>query len=108
MNDQTDRRTMNEPGTPVIPMINWTGLWTLYLKEVRRFFKVQLQTIWGPALTTLLFLVIFKVALGRAGRTVMGVPLAAFMSPGLLILGMLQNAFATASFGMHVGKVQGL
>src|SRR3546814_7192743 len=36
MNDQTDRRTMNEPGTPVIPMINWTGLWTLYLKEVRR------------------------------------------------------------------------
>src|SRR3546814_5457194 len=76
MNDQTDRRTMNEPGTPVIPMINWTGLWTLYLKEVRRFFKVQLQTIWGPALTTLLFLVIFTVALGRAGRTVMGVPFA--------------------------------
>src|SRR3546814_1976558 len=82
MNDQTDRRTMNEPGTPVIPMINWTGLWTLYLKEVRRFFKVQLQTIWGPALTTLLFLVIFTVALGRAGRTVMGVPFADFIAPG--------------------------
>src|SRR3546814_15195320 len=81
MNDQTDRRTMNEPGTPVIPMINWTGLWTLYLKEVRRFFKVQLQTIWGPALTTLLFLVIFTVALGRAGRTVLGVHFADFIAP---------------------------
>src|SRR3546814_2128543 len=98
---------MNEPGTPVIPMINWTGLWTLYLKEVRRFFNVQLQTIWGPALTTLLFLVIFTVALGRAGRTVMGVPFADFIAPGLIIMGMMQNAFATSSFGLLVAKVQG-
>src|SRR3546814_15540691 len=96
---------MNEPGTPVIPMINWTGLWTLYLKEVRRFFKVQLRTIWGPALTTLLFLVIFTVALGRAGRTVMGVPFADFIAPGLIIMGMMQNAFANSSFGLLVGKV---
>src|SRR3546814_18490596 len=98
---------MNEPGTPVIPMINWTGLWTLYLKEERRFFKVQLQTIWGPALTTLLFLVIFTVALGRAGRTVMGVPFADFIAPGLIILGMLQNAFANSSFGLLLVKVKG-
>src|SRR3546814_6328311 len=88
-------------------MINWTGLWTLHLKEVRRFFKVQLQTIWGPALTTLLFLVIFTVALGRAGRTVMGVPFADFIAPGLIIMGMMQNAFANSSFGLLVGKVQG-
>ena len=39
------------------------------MKEVRRFFKVQMQTIWAPAVTTLLFLVIFTVALGRAGAT---------------------------------------
>src|SRR3546814_1333642 len=98
---------MNEPGTPVIPMINWTGLWTLYLKEVRRFFKVQLQTIWGPALTTLLFLVIFTVALGRSGREVMGVPFADFLAPGLIVMGMIQNAFANSSFSLLVGKIQG-
>jgi ABC-2 type transport system permease protein len=107
MNDQTHRWVMNEPGTPVIPLVNWTGLWTLYLKEVRRFFKVQLQTIWGPALTTLLYLVIFTVALGRSGREVMGAPFADFLAPGLIIMGMMQNAFANSSFGLLIGKVQG-
>jgi ABC-2 type transport system permease protein len=56
-------------GVPVIHQVNWLGLWTLYMKEVRRFFKVQTQTIWAPAITTLLFLVIFTVAMGREGRT---------------------------------------
>ena len=52
------------PGVPVIRNVNWGGLKTLYVKEVRRFFKVQLQTVWAPAITTLLFLVVFTVALG--------------------------------------------
>ena len=80
---------------------------TLYVKEVRRFFKVQLQTIWAPAVTTLLFLVIFTVALGRSGRMVMGFPFADFLAPGLIVMGMLQNAFANSSFSLLVGKVQG-
>ncbi|AHE53189.1 hypothetical protein NX02_07315 [Sphingomonas sanxanigenens DSM 19645 = NX02] len=79
----------------------------LYIKEVRRFFKVQLQTIWAPALTTLLFLVIFTVALGRGGTTVMGVPFADFVAPGLIIMGMMQAAFANASFSLLAGKIQG-
>jgi ABC-2 type transport system permease protein len=77
------------------------------LKEVRRFFKVQLQTIWAPAITTLLFLVIFTVALGRSGRTVMGVSFADFLAPGLIIMGMIQAAFANSSFSLLVGKIQG-
>jgi ABC-2 type transport system permease protein len=92
---------------PVIRNVNWGGLRTLYVKEVRRFFKVQLQTVWAPALTTLLFLVIFTVALGRSGRTVMGVPFADFLAPGLIVMGMIQNAFANASFSLLVGKIQG-
>ena len=44
----------NAPGVPVIRNVNWGGLQTLYVKEVRRFFTVQLQTIWAPAVTTLL------------------------------------------------------
>ena len=54
--------------------VNWGGLKTLYIKEVRRFFKVQMQTVWAPAITTLLYLAIFTVALGRGGRTVTVVP----------------------------------
>jgi ABC-2 type transport system permease protein len=77
------------------------------VKEVRRFFKVQLQTIWAPAVTTLLFLIIFTVALGRSGRTVMGVPFADFLAPGLIVMGMIQNAFANSSFSLLVGKIQG-
>jgi ABC-2 type transport system permease protein len=91
----------------VIRNVNWGGLRTLYVKEVRRFFKVQLQTVWAPALTTLLFLVIFTVALGRSGREVMGVPFADFLAPGLIVMGMIQNAFANSSFSLLVGKIQG-
>jgi ABC-2 type transport system permease protein len=95
------------PGNPVLKGINWEGLRTLYIKEVRRFFKVQLQTVWAPAITTLLYLAIFTVALGRGGKLVMGVPFADFIAPGLIVMAMIQNAFANASFSLLVGKIQG-
>jgi ABC-2 type transport system permease protein len=94
-------------GERAIHRVNRLGLWTLYMKEVRRFFKVQTQTIWAPAITTLLFLVIFSVALGREGRDVLGVPFASFVAPGLIVMGMMQNAFANASFSLLAGKIQG-
>ena len=100
----------NAPGEPVIRNINWGGLKTLYVKEVRRFFKVQLQTVWAPAITTLLFLVIFTVANGARSPVRVGgevVPFADFVAPGLIVMGMLQNAFANASFSLLVGKIQG-
>jgi ABC-2 type transport system permease protein len=107
MNDQPSNWVRSAPGVPVIRNVNWGGLKTLYVKEVRRFFKVQLQTIWAPAVTTLLFLVIFTVALGREGRVVLGVPFADFIAPGLIVMGMMQNAFANSSFSLLVGKIQG-
>jgi ABC-2 type transport system permease protein len=94
-------------GVPVITGINRVGLFALYMKEVRRFLKVQTQTIWAPAFTTLLFLVIFTVALGREGREVLGVPFASFVAPGLIVMGMMQNAFANSSFSLLSGKMQG-
>ncbi len=94
-------------GVPQIVGINRVGLWALYMKEVRRFLKVQTQTIWAPAVTTLLFLVIFTVALGREGREVLGVPFASFVAPGLIVMGMMQNAFANSSFSLLSGKIQG-
>ena len=103
--------TLPEPGVPVIRNINWGGLRTLYVKEVRRFFKVQLQTIWAPAVTTLMFLVIFTVALGGSGRMISlqghDIHFADFIAPGLIVMGMLNNAFANASFSLLVGKIQG-
>ncbi|WP_310531718.1 ABC transporter permease [Novosphingobium sp.] len=94
-------------GEPVIHRVNKLGLWTLYIKEVRRFIKVQTQTIWAPAITTLLQLVIFTVALGREGREVLGVSFATFVAPGLIVMGMMNNAFANSSFNFLSGKMQG-
>ncbi|WP_436286338.1 ABC transporter permease [Sphingomonas telluris] len=95
------------PGEPVLHGVNWGGLKTLYIKEVRRFFKVQMQTVWAPAITTLLYLAIFTVALGRGGKTVMGIHFADFIAPGLIVMAMIQNAFANSSFSLLVGKMQG-
>ncbi|HEX8387410.1 MAG TPA: ABC transporter permease [Sphingomonas sp.] len=99
------------PGEPVIRNINWGGLKALYVKEVRRFFKVQLQTVWAPAINTLLFLTVFTVALGQRGDVALSgraVPFADFIAPGLIVsTGMMQNAFANASFSLLVGKIQG-
>ncbi|MGH6707140.1 MAG: ABC transporter permease, partial [Sphingomicrobium sp.] len=69
MNDQTPSWVRSEPGKPTLEGVNWGGLSTLYIKEVRRFFKVQMQTVWAPAVTTLLYLIIFTTALGREGKT---------------------------------------
>jgi ABC-2 type transport system permease protein len=63
VNDQTPSWVRSEPGKPTLEGVNWGGLSTLYIKEVSRFFKVQMQTIWAPAVTTLLYLFIFTVAL---------------------------------------------
>ena len=106
-NDRAGARLRAEPGVMTLSGVNWGGLKTLYIKEVRRFFKVQMQTVWAPAITTLLYLIIFTVALGREGKTVMGVPFADFLAPGLIVMAMLQNSFANASFSLLVGKMQG-
>jgi ABC-2 type transport system permease protein len=108
-NDQAGNWVRFAPGEPVLKGVNWGGLKTLYIKEVRRFFKVQMQTVWAPAITTLLYLAIFTVALGRGGRTVpgTGIPYATFIAPGLVVMAMMQNAFANASFSLLVGKIQG-
>ena len=107
MNDQTPSWVRSEPGNPTLQGVNWGGLSTLYIKEVRRFFKVQMQTVWAPAITTLLYLVIFTVAMGREGRTVLGVPFADFLAPGLIVMAMINNSFQNASFSLLVGKMQG-
>ena len=90
-----------------IGTVNWLGLWTLYLKEVQRFMAVATQTVAAPMVTTLLFLAVFTLALGRAVEVVNGVPFAQFLAPGLVMMAMVQNAFANTSSSLVISKVQG-
>jgi ABC-2 type transport system permease protein len=87
--------------------VNWLGLRTLYLKEVRRFAKVFTQTLISPLVTTLLFLAIFTLALGRSVQQVGGVGYAEFLFPGLVMMSMVQNAFANTSSSLVIAKIQG-
>ena len=110
---KSQRDTVAE--TKVVPMlttrrigpINWIGLRTLYVKEVRRFLKVYSQTILAPAVTTLIFMTIFALALGGAVRTIGDVPFMIFLAPGLVMMAIVQNSFANTSSTIMIGKVQG-
>jgi ABC-2 type transport system permease protein len=87
--------------------VNWLGLWTLTSRETRRFFKVSGQTVIAPAITTLLMLAVFALALGGALRQVGGVAFPEFLAPGLIIMAMVQNAFANTSSSLMIAKLQG-
>jgi ABC-2 type transport system permease protein len=87
--------------------VNWLGFWTLYLREVRRFLKVSMQTVAAPVVTTLLFLAVFLLALGGQQRHVGSIPYAEFLTPGLVMMAMVQNAFANTSSSLMIAKVQG-
>lgn len=104
---------MSEPVTILPPQprtygaVNWLGFWTLLSKEIRRFLKVYFQTILAPVVTTLLFLAVFALALGRVAAEVGGVPFVEFLVPGLVMMSMVQNAFANTSSSIIIAKVQG-
>jgi ABC-2 type transport system permease protein len=87
--------------------INFIGLWTLYLKEVRRFFKVYNQTLLAPVTTALLFLAIFNLAMGKNAPNVGSVPFGAFMASGLIMMSVMQQSFANTSSSFIMGKVLG-
>ncbi len=87
--------------------MNWLGLWTLYVKEVRRFSKVATQTVIAPVVTTLLFLAIFSLALGGGSRQIGGIPFPEFLAPGLVMMAMVQNSFANTSSSLLISKIQG-
>ncbi len=87
--------------------VNWLGLWTLYVKEVRRFLKVMFQTVVAPVISTLLFLIVFTQAFGSARPDVNGVPFVAFLAPGLIMMAVLTNSFTNSSSSLIIAKVQG-
>lgn len=87
--------------------VNWVGLKTLYLREVRRFMKVGMQTVAAPVITTLLYMLIFVVAMQGASPPIGDTPFAEFVAPGLVMMAILNNAFANASSSLIQAKLMG-
>src|SRR3546814_522128 len=104
-----EHQLLSLSGTRVrrIGRVNWRGLWTLYMKEVRRFLNVFTQTLLAPMVTTLLFLAVFTLALGAGRGEIGGVSFATSLAPGLVMMAMVQNAFANTSSSLVIAKVQG-
>ena len=86
---------------------NYICVYTLFKKEVFRFLKVGIQTVVGPAISSLLFLAVFSLALGRSVNQINNVNLAEFIAPGLIMMTMLQNSFANAASSIGQSKFQG-
>jgi ABC-2 type transport system permease protein len=84
-----------------------TSFWTLLHKELLRFWKVGVQTVAAPVLTALLYLVVFAYALEGRVRVYDSVPYTDFLVPGLVMMSVLQNAFANSSSSLVQSKITG-
>tara|TARA_B100001250_G_scaffold402978_1_gene416839 strand:- start:117 stop:905 length:789 start_codon:yes stop_codon:yes gene_type:complete len=89
---------------PVISGTNWQGIWTLYTKEVHRYFKIFGQTLLAPIITAILFLTVFGIVFGD-NRRVGELTYLEFLAPGLLMMTILQNAFANTSTSLISQKI---
>ena len=84
-----------------------TGFWTLFLKELLRFWKVSVQTVAAPVLSAALYLIIFGHALEGRVQVYEGVRYTSFLVPGLIMMSVLQNAFANSSSSLIQSKITG-
>ena len=99
---------MHKPIRPIfIGRINIIGVATLYRREVQRFVTVALQTLAAPVITSVLFLLVFSVAIGNRGNLAGDIDFILFLVPGLVMMNVLQNAFANTSSSLVISKVQG-
>ena len=87
--------------------INWVGVYTLYIKETLRFLTVFGQTIAGPVVTSILFLLVISLAIGEDRSNVLGVPFIEFLAPGLIAMQIIQQAFSHSSSSLLMGKMMG-
>ena len=85
----------------------WRGTYTLFKKEILRFWRVAFQTVASPILTALLYLLIFSHVLEGHVEVYKGVQYTAFLIPGLIMMSLLQNAFANSSSSLVQSKIMG-
>lgn len=87
---------------------NTIGVYTLCKREIWRFMKVWNQTVVAPVITTLLFLAVLTLAMGSEHRLIDGIPYNEFIAPGLVMMAIVQNAFANSSSSLMLAKIQGV
>jgi len=106
MNDMQSLETPAPPTAKEFGLVNWMGLVTLYKKEVRRFTKIFPQTLLAPIISNLLFMTVFVLAFAEQ-RGSGDLEFIKFLAPGLVMLGILNNASANSSSSLMTGKVMG-
>jgi ABC-2 type transport system permease protein len=84
--------------------MNYVALWTLVKREVIRSLKIINQVIWPPIITTLLYVFVFGLALGRAIPSVQGVTYAQFLIPGLIMLQVIDASYGECSSSLFQGR----
>jgi len=107
MKDMAAAETVLPPQPRDYPGFNWAGFKTLYLREIRRFWKVGAQTLAAPVVTALLYMMVFVVA-AQGARPIHGLAYGAFVAPGLIMMQILNNAFANSSSSLLQAKMNGL
>jgi len=105
MSNMQSLNTNNSPEMRDFGVINWMGLATLYKKEVKRFLRVGPQTLLAPVISNLLYMTVFVLAF--AGLRADPQEFMAFLAPGLVMLGILNNAAANSSSSIMTGKMMG-
>ena len=88
-------------------ILNWVGTYSLFKKEVLRFLTVSGQTLFGPILTSILFLTVISLAIGDQRADVLGVPYIKFLACGLIMMQVIQQSFAHSSSSLMMGKMMG-
>jgi ABC-2 type transport system permease protein len=87
--------------------VNYYGSWTFFVKEVRRFYSVAVQTIFAPIVSTLLFLLIFGTVIETKILEFGNITYSQFLIPGLVMMAILQNAFSNSSSSIIQSKIYG-
>jgi ABC-2 type transport system permease protein len=90
-----------------VESFNWYGTYMLTAREVKRFMRVYNQTIFTPIVSALIFLAIFVLALGSKSHEINGIKFVNFMGYGLIIMSIVQNAFANSSSSFVMSKILG-
>ena len=87
--------------------MNWTAVWALTWKELKRFIKVPGQTLGAPVVTTFLYFVVFSLSLGRGVAEIQGISYTEFIMPGLIMMSVMTGALSSVSSALMLSKIMG-
>ncbi len=90
-----------------VPFINWHAIVAIYRFEMARTWRTPMQSILSPVISTSLYFVVFGAAIGSRMQSIDGVPYGAFIVPGLIMLSLLTQSIANASFAIYFPKFTG-